>query len=218
MVPVLRVAVLEDVPLFRQLLEQAIDDDASVELCASAGSCMEATTVFPASRADVLLLDLHLPDGFGFDVGLRMRRTSPDLRVIVLSERIRPQVLESLPPSEQPYWSYLLKTGISSRADLISAIRMSRQRPMVDRKVRAAQPTVGEMRLDLLSDQQRQILALVASGMSNQAIAAAMFLSPKSVEYHLTQIYQLLDVTSDAKANPRVQAAVIYTSADRPDA
>lgn len=210
----LRVAVVEDVPLFRQLLEDAIESDAGATLCASASSCAQARTVIPRSAPDVLLLDLHLPDGFGFDVGIALRRELPDLRVIVLSEHVRPQVLESLPPSEQPYWSYLLKTGVSSRAELMSAVRSSRQRTLIDSRVSRARPSATEIRMGLLSPQQRQILAHVAAGMSNQAIAQAMFLSPKSVEYHLTQIYQQLDVTVDATANARVRAAIIYASVE----
>lgn len=214
--PVLRVAVLEDVPLFRQLVEDALAADEGTELCASAGTCQQARTVFPASAPDVLLLDLHLPDGLGFDVGMELRRSLPDLRVIVLSEHVRPQVLASLPAEEQPYWSYLLKTGISSRADLIAAVRASRQRPVVDSRVREQPATAAEMRMDLLSDRQREILSLVASGMSNQAIAQRLYMSPKSVEYHLTQIYQQLDVMTDSAANPRVQAAVLYATKERP--
>ena len=207
-------AVLEDVPLFRELLEEAIATAEGVTLCASASTCVQARTVIPRSAPDVVLLDLHLPDGFGFDVGLHLRRELADLRVIVLSEHVRPQVLESLPASEQPFWSYLLKTGVSSRDELIGAIRASRERSQVDSRVRTAQAGASEIRMGLLSDQQRQILAYVASGMSNHGIAEAMFLSPKSVEYHLTQIYQQLDVTTDSSANPRVQAAMLYATVE----
>ena len=207
--------MVEDVPLFRQLLEETIQDEPSLLLCASAGSCSHARTVVPPSAADVLLLDLHLPDGFGFDVGLQIRRELPDLSVVVLSEHVRPQVRESLPPEERSHWSYLLKTGVSSRLDLVAAIRGSRTRALIDSRVKDASVGARERRIDLLSDQQRQVLSLVAAGMSNQAIAQATHLAPKSVEYHLTQIYQQLDVTPDAGANSRVQAAVIYTNVDR---
>lgn len=208
--------MVEDVPLFRQLLEQVINEDESVELCASAATCNQARTVIAPSSPDVVLLDLHLPDGFGFDVGIELRRTLPDLRVVILSEHVRPQVLESLPESEQPYWSYLLKTGVSSPTALIEAIQQARRRTIVDRRVRGSQPSASEIRMGLLTDQQRQILALVAAGLSNQAIGEAVRLSAKSVEYHLTQIYQALDVASDASANPRVRAAVMYSAADQP--
>lgn len=210
----LRVAVVEDVPLFRQTLQQAIDEDDTVELVACVGTCDEARTVIPSCAPDVVLLDLHLQDGFGFDVGIHLRRVLPELRVVILSEHVRPQVLESLAPEERACWSYLLKTGVSSRAALIGAIHEARRRTIVDSRVRGSQPTAQSLRLALLSDQQRQILALVASGLSNQAIGEAVHLSPKSVEYHLTQIYQTLDVSYDASANPRVRAAVMYSVAE----
>ncbi|HAN72244.1 MAG TPA: hypothetical protein DCQ36_11755 [Actinobacteria bacterium] len=71
--------------------------------------------------------------------------------------------------------------------------------------------------MDMLSDRQREILALVASGMSNTAIAQKLFMSPKSVAYHLTQIYSQLQVATDASANARVQAAMIYARQEQGD-
>lgn len=206
--------MVEDVPLFRQTLQQAIDEDDTVELVASVASCDQARAVIPRSAPDVVLLDLHLQDGFGFDVGVQLRRELPDVRVIILSEHVRPQVLESLAPDEQPYWSYLLKSGVASRSALVGAIHEVRRRTIVDRQVRGSQASAQAIRLALLSEQQREILALVATGLSNQAIGEVVHLSPKSVEYHLTQIYQTLDVAYDASANPRVRAAVMYSVAE----
>jgi DNA-binding NarL/FixJ family response regulator len=62
----------------------------------------------------------------------------------------------------------------------------------------------------MLSDQQRKILSLVAAGLSNTAIANKLFIAPKSVEYHLTQIYSQLKVAPDSTTNARVRAAIIF--------
>lgn len=66
------------------------------------------------SAPDVVLPDLFLPDGYGFDVGLRLRQQLPRVNLIVPSEQVRPKVLMGLPDSERPHWSYLLKTGVAS--------------------------------------------------------------------------------------------------------
>jgi DNA-binding NarL/FixJ family response regulator len=139
------------------------------------------------------------------------------LHIIILSEHVRPKVLAALPNDERPYWSYLLKAGVSSRAALLEAIRGCLNRSLVDEQVREQPLSSNELRIDTLSERQREILALVASGMSNTAIAQKLFMSPKSVEYHLTQIYSQLQVATDASANARVQAAMIYARQDQGD-
>lgn len=212
---IVRVALLEDVPLFRQVIEQVLTSSPSVELCASAATCHQAATIFPSAGPDVALLDLYLPDGQGFDVGVQLRRQMPSLHVIILSEHVRPRLLAALPEAERPYWSYLLKTGVSSRETLLNAIHECRSRPLVDDSVRELPVTHRELRMQMLSDRQREILALVAAGLSNTAIAERLFMSPKSIEYHLTQIYAQLQVATDATANARVQAAVLYADQDR---
>jgi len=97
-----------------------------------------------------------------------------------------------------------------TRALLRSALRY----PVVDKGVTEKSVDPATLRLDLLSEQQQEILTLVAAGLSNGAIAQRLCLSAKSVEYHLTQIYALLQVSTDRKANPRVQAAALYLKPD----
>jgi DNA-binding NarL/FixJ family response regulator len=213
----IRVVLLEDVPLFRQVIEQVLMDDEGITVCGTASTTHQALTTFPAAAPQVALLDLFLPDGFGFDVGVQLRKVLPDLHVIVLSEHARPKILAALPEAERRYWSYLLKTGVSSREALLEAIRACLTRPIVDERVREKPVTAAELRMEALSDRQREILALVASGMSNTAIAQKLFMSPKSVEYHLTQIYAQLQVNTDASVNARVQAAMIYADKERDD-
>ncbi len=213
----IRVALLEDVPLFRQVIEQVLTSDADIEMCATAATAHQALTIFPAATPSVAILDLFLPDGFGFDVGVQLRRALPELRIIILSEHVKPKVLAALPASECPFWSYLLKTGVSSREVLGEAIRGCLRRPLVDERVREMPATEADLRMEALSDRQREILALVASGMSNGAIAQKLFMSSKSVEYHLTQIYAHLQVSTDTSANARVQAAILFADTCRDD-
>lgn len=215
MTPPLRVALLEDVPLFRQVIEQVLASSPTTELSASAGTCHQALTIFPAAKPEVALLDLFLPDGHGFDVGVQLRQKLPGLRIIILSEHVRPKLLSALPDAERPYWSYLLKTGVSSRETLLTVIDDCRARPLVDDRVRERPITHRELRMDMLSDRQREILALVAAGLSNAAIAQRLHMSAKSIEYHLTQIYAQLQVSTDATANARVQAALLYADSSR---
>jgi len=210
----IRVALLEDVPLFRQIMEQTLEQAPGMELCASASTCHQALTVIPASRPDIAVLDLFLPDGSGFDVGVALRRELPHVRIVVLSEHVQPRVLASLSDGERQSWSYLLKTKVSSGEELLGSIRSALRYPVVDKGVTEKSVDPATLRLDLLTEQQQEILTLVAAGLSNGAIAQRLCLSAKSVEYHLTQIYALLQVSTDREANPRVQAAALYLKPD----
>jgi DNA-binding NarL/FixJ family response regulator len=213
----IRVALLEDVPLFRQVIEQVVSENEQMEMVASAGTGHKAVTVFPAAKPDVALLDLFLPDGFGFDFGFQLRVQLPDLHIIILSEHVKPKVLQALPEAERPYWSYLLKTGVSSRQVLTDAIKGCLNRSLMDEQVREKKVNLEGFHLEMLSNQQREILSLVAAGMSNAAIAQKLFIAPKSVEYHLTQIYSQLKVAPDATTNARVRAAMIFAQQERED-
>jgi len=72
----------------------------------------------------VALLDLMLPDGSGFDVGVALRGLVPNVRIVLLSEHVQPRILWALPAGERPYWSYLLKSGITSADALCAAIKV----------------------------------------------------------------------------------------------
>lgn len=206
----IRVALLEDVPLFRQIMEQTLEQASDIQLCATAATCHQALTVIPSSKPDVAVLDLFLPDGSGFDVGVALRRELPSVRIVILSEHVQPRVLASLSDVERQSWSYLLKTKVSSGEELLGSIRSALRYSIVDQGVTERSVDPATLRLELLSEQQREILSLVAAGLSNGAIAERLHLSAKSVEYHLTQIYSLLHVSTDRQANPRVQAAALF--------
>ena len=126
-------------------------------------------------------------------------------------------MLQALPEAERPYWSYLLKTGVSSRQVLTDAIKGCLNRSLMDEQVREKKVNLEGFHLEMLSNQQREILSLVAAGMSNAAIAQKLFIAPKSVEYHLTQIYSQLKVAPDATTNARVRAAMIFAQQERED-
>lgn len=209
----LRVAMLEDVPLFRDAVRRAVEGSSRLTVCSVAGTCHEALALFPRSRPDVALLDLMLPDGSGFDVGVALRGLVPSVRIMLLSEHVQPRILWALPAGERPYWSYLLKSGITSADALCAAINSVMAAPRVDTAVRDIPVPEEHLKLDLLTDRQREILSLVAAGLSNSAIAHRLFTSTKTVEYHLTQIYALLQVSTGASVNSRVQIATLYRSA-----
>lgn len=205
----LGVAVVEDAAIFREILAEAIDRHPRLTLTATAGSQGEAASQIPWAATTLVTIDLHLPDGIGIELARKVRTSYPQIRVCLLSDHRRPPLIDELPDVERTYWSYILKSSIGGRAHLGELLFAAATQSFVDPRVMEA-VTPTEEAIETLSSQQREILACVAQGMSNAAIARKLSSSEKSVEYHLTQIYQRLGILGDKDANARVTSAVMY--------
>ncbi len=205
----LGVAIVEDAAIFREILAEAIEKHPLLTLTAMAGSQGEAANQIPWATTNLVTVDLHLPDGIGIDLARKVRASFPHIRVCLLSDHRRPPLIDDLPEPERAYWSYILKSSIDGRAHLGELLFTAATQSFVDPRVKdSATPT--EEAVETLTVQQREILACVAQGMSNAAIARKLASSEKSVEYHLTQIYQRLGILGDKDANARVTSAVMY--------
>jgi len=203
------VAVVEDSAMLRELIEEAVAGHPRLHLTGSARSLRDAVEVIPWASTRFATIDLNLPDGVGFDLGKRVRANFPDLRIAILSDHRRPGLLDSIPKDEQSYWSYILKSSIDGRQQLGELLAFAATHSYIDPRVTA---DAGDVELVIagLTDQQRDILALVARGLSNSAIGTRLTLADKSVEYHLRQVYARLGITADTEANQRVTATVMY--------
>lgn len=210
------VAIVEDSALLTDLIVEAVAVTDGWRLVGKAGSCREALETIDWSQVAFGILDLHLPDGLGLKMGQRIRERYPLIRMAILSDHRRPALLADLSSEELPFWSYILKSSIDGRAQLGEFLAMAASGSYIDPNT-----TLGSSRAEEaisgLSDQQRKILGLVARGLSNSTIAKQLFLSEKSIEYNLSQIYQALELTGDSALNQRVTAAVLYIRRFAPD-
>ena len=206
---ILGVAIVEDAAIFREILAEVIEKHPLLALTAMAGSQGEAANQIPWASTTLVTIDLHLPDGIGIDLARKVRASFPHIRVCLLSDHRRPPLIDELPEPERAYWSYILKSSIDGRAHLGELLFTAATQSYVDPRVKES-VTPTEEAVETLTSQQREILACVAQGMSNAAIARKLASSEKSVEYHLTQIYQRLGILGDKDANARVTSAVMY--------
>jgi DNA-binding NarL/FixJ family response regulator len=207
--PSIRVAVVEDQPLYRELLVTALEATPGITVTASCGSVADARRLVPAGGADVVLLDVDLPDGNGFGLGLSLRRADPRLGIVLLSAHDMLDLLLELDDELAAGWSYLSKNSATSTESLRSAIESSaRGQTVLDPALTAkALPRAGSA-VGRLSARQFEVLGLVAGGESNQGVADRLGISPRSVENHLGSIYSALDVPADR--NPRVFAVLRF--------
>lgn len=205
-----RVAVVDDQPLYRDMLVRALADQEPVRVVVEAAGVEEALRLVPGRDVDVAVLDLDLRDGNGIALGIQLRRTDPRIGIMLLSGQDHLELLLDLPADVRRGWSYLSKSSpLSSTRTVVEAVVATAQgRTVLDPVlVEAARPRAGSATASL-SPRQREVLRLAAQGLANAGIAEQLSLSVRSVENHLYAVYAALDVPADH--NARVSAVLRF--------
>jgi len=203
------VAIVEDSAMLRELIEEAVTKQPGLNLVASVRNVRDALDTIPWDEVQFATIDLQLPDGVGLMLGQELRRKYPRLRVAILSDHRRPNLLDVIPIGERHFWSYILKSSVDGRQQLGELLAFAAHHAFFDQNINVG-GAEGQRLVAALTDQQREILSLVARGLSNAAIGRKLTLAAKSVEYHLRQIYLTLGLAGDADSNQRVSATVLY--------
>jgi len=207
--------VADDAALFRAGVSRLLDD-AGIEVtaeCGDAGSLLEAVDRDPP---DAVLLDIRMPPTHtteGLDAARELATRHPEVGVLILSAFVEPHYAMQLIESGATGAGYLLKERVTDAAELTDALgRITAGGIVVDPGVvaqlvgrrRAADPLGG------LSAREREVLAVMAEGRSNQAICERLFLSPKTVETYVRSVFTKLDLHQAADSNRRVLAVLAY--------
>jgi len=205
----LRVALVEDQPLFRSMLERTFGDTDDLEVVAALSSVTEARTALTPGLADVVVLDIDLPDGNGIALGITLRRAQPRLGVLLLSAHDAMDLLLDLPRDVAHGWGYLSKTSMTSEATLLHAVRAAAAGHTVldPALLERVSPRAGST-VSLLTQRQYQVLQLLAQGLSNAGIADQLGITEKSVQNHVHAVYATLGIDADPARNPRVSATL----------
>ncbi|MBV9356787.1 MAG: response regulator [Chloroflexi bacterium] len=209
----LRVAIIEDEDLFRDLLSGSLQVEADLEVVGAFGTADTALTAIPALHPDVVLMDVQLGGELdGIHLGLELRRRLRQLGIVVLSNHADVRFLAPLPEADVDGWSYLLKSSVRSRTVLARAIRACAQGEVVldERLVHRGRIRAGTPVARLRPREQR-ILGLVAQGLTNAAIGERLVITEKSVEKALSATYERLGLARDNSAHHlRVQAVLAF--------
>jgi DNA-binding NarL/FixJ family response regulator len=216
-----RVVVAEDNALLRRGLSLIIGSDDRLELVGACGDAAELTALCDAERPDVVVTDIRMPPGHT-DEGIRaaawLRTEHPGTGVVVLSQHANPEYALGLLHDGYAGRAYLLKERVSDEGQLVGAIlAVAEGGSVIDPAVVEAlvsattRKRAGE--LDRLTPREREILAEVATGKSNAAIAAALIVSERAVEKHCHAIFTKLGLTEEPAVNRRVAAVLAYLSA-----
>jgi DNA-binding NarL/FixJ family response regulator len=213
-----RVVVAEDAFLAREAIEQVLTrapDVAVVEVCEDRYSLLAA---IERHRPDAVVTDIRMPPtgtDEGIEVAKTVRETYPDMGVVVLSQFVEPTYVLALLEDGSAGRAYLLKERIHDEQQLILAIKaVVAGESVIDPKVVdtlvEAQARQERSPLAQLSEREVEVLAEIAQGKSNSAIAESLFLTKRAVEKHINSIFLKLDLRDADDVSRRVKATLIY--------
>ena len=202
--PPLRVVVVDDHPIWRDGVARDLEA-AGLVVAGTAGEVAQAVRVATATRPDVVLLDLHLPDGSGVDVARALAALDPPPRILVLSASgERQDVLDALTAGAA---GYLVKSA--SSAELIDAVRRIAAGDAVftpglaglvlGEYRRLASTPSAEPATPKLTDRETEILRLVAKGLTYPQIADRLVLSVRTVQNHVQNTLTKLQLHNKAQ-------------------
>jgi DNA-binding NarL/FixJ family response regulator len=211
----LRVVIAEDAVLLREGLRRLLTE-AGLEVAGTAGDAAELLRLAGTLRPDVVLADIRMPPTQtteGLLAAVTIRRQWPGTAVVVVSQHVETEHLFELLADDPRGVGYVLKDRVADIAQFTSAIRrVASGEAVIDPEVVARLVTRPRRHsaLETLTERELAVLALMAEGRSNQAIADQLYMSPKTVETHVGNMFAKLGLPPAAGNHRRVLAVLTY--------
>ena len=211
----MRVVIAEDSVLLREGLTRLLAD-AGIEVAAAVGSAEELLSAVAEHRPDATVVDVRMPPTFtdeGIRAALVLRRQWPRVAVLVLSQYVEERYAVDLLASDTRGVGYLLKDRVADVREFLDALRrVAGGGTALDPEVVAQLLVRSRQRnpLDALTTRESEVLALMAEGRSNSAIAAALVVTDGAVEKHVSNIFSKLDLPPAEQDHRRVLAVLRY--------
>jgi DNA-binding NarL/FixJ family response regulator len=214
----IRVIVADDSYLIRESLTVMLASEPGIELVSVCADGTELEATIAAQHPDVVVTDIRMPPEGGDEgirIAARLRESNPETGVLVLSQYAEPAYALALLNSGSSRRAYLLKERIRDKAELVGAIKaVARGDSVIDPKVVdvliEARARAARSPLASLTPRERQLLAEIAEGKSNAAIAASLVLTKRAVEKHVNSIFAKLNLPEAGDVSRRVKAALMY--------
>jgi DNA-binding NarL/FixJ family response regulator len=215
----MRVVVADDVMLTREGIVRLLGD-AGIEVVAEAEDAEGLLRHVRLKRPDAAIVDIRMPPTHtdeGLAATQRIRTEHPEVGVLVLSQYVEPSYAMRLLEEHPERVGYLLKQRVFDAAILVDALRrITEGESVIDPTIvsRLLGRRRKEDRLMELTEREREVLELVAEGLSNRAIAGRLFITQRTVESHVKQIFLKLNLEVNPESHRRVLAVLAYLRAD----
>ena len=212
----LRVVVAEDTLLVREGLRSMLGGRPELTVVAVCADYDELLAAVEQHRPDVVLTDIRMPPTLtdeGVRVAARLRVEHPGIGVVILSQYDDPEFALAVLADGSRGRAYLLKERMSDPAQLVAAIvEVARGGSVVDPKVVDAlvRGRSAQSPLAALTPREHDVLAQMATGKDNAAIAAALFLTVRAVEKHINGIFGKLGLAEEREVHKRVKAVLLH--------
>lgn len=216
----IRVALAEDSTLLREGMRTLIASQDDLDLVAVCADLPTLVSAIDELSPDVVLTDIRMPPRHsdeGVQAAEHARLHHPQTGVVLLSQYVDLTYVRTLLQQGTDGRGYLLKERIADVAELLAAIRqVAAGGSVIDPKVVEAlvrsRGRDGDAGLDRLTDREREVLAQMAQGHNNTAIAESLVITGRAVEKHINSIFAKLGVSQDDTGHPRVKAVLLYLS------
>jgi len=216
----IRVVLAEDNTLLREGVARLLEREEGIDLVGTAVDRPSLEALIEAESPDVVITDIRMPPtgtDEGIQIAAMLRSTRPTVGVVVLSQYADPAYALALLDGGSEGRAYLLKERVSDVDDLLGAVHeVAAGGSVIDSKVVESlvsnkRPRASEV--DRLTPREHEILAEMAQGKSNAAIAEALVLSTRAVEKHTNSIFSKLGLSEEVDVNRRVKAVLLYLAA-----
>jgi DNA-binding NarL/FixJ family response regulator len=216
----IRVFIAEDNLLVREGLEQLLSGQQRVQLVGAYADLSSLLEAIQADPPDVVLTDIRMPPTHtdeGIRVAALLRETNPQIGVVVLSQYAEPPYVLALLESGSHGRGYLLKDRVHDREELLSALEsVAHGGSVVDPRIVdmlvASKGRTERSSLAALTPRECEVLAQIAQGKSNSAIAKSLVLSKRAVEKHINSIFYKLGLSEAEDVSKRVKATLAFLS------
>lgn len=212
-----RLVIADDDVFVRAGLESLLADVDDFEVVAACGTLDELLAAVDEHAPDVVVTDIRMPPTHsdeGITAAQQLRRSHPGVGVVALSLYLEPAYALRLLDDGSSRRGYLLKDHVDDVALVERAIRaVAAGGSFVDDdvvEVLLRRRSSGESPLSRLTPREQEILRELATGKSNAAVAASLFVSSHAVEKHINSIFSKLGLENDPEANRRVQAVLLF--------
>lgn len=214
----MRVVIVDDSVLLREGVASLMRSNG-FDVVATRGDAVGLLDVVDAERPDLVVLDIRMPPTNtteGLEAAVAIRAAMPEVAVLLLSQHVETRYAVDLIADGSGRVGYLLKDRVTAVDEFVDAARR------VTAGGTAIDPTVvarliGRHRrnnpLDVLTERERDVLARMAEGRSNAAIAAALDLTERTVESHVRNLFTKLDLLPEPDDHRRVRAVLVHLQA-----